>query len=236
MNKKSSGSRSRKQRLTAVGARCADHVTPLYPQKLALISPTGGGRSVGIVRSRTKATEFSFSLCILIVMCVLFCVFSFTVSFCVLYVCKRVLYYCHRETTQLQLTNISMSILITIITTTIIIIITAVPLSTHSSSFYYHLLVPLLHELDLQTNKQTNTYHSRSQHAISTDTNKHILVPFSLPTWRTTATSSPSPFLLFAHNYVTLSVSKRTIRQEGTSAAKHTKALVKPYEANKSPR
>jgi len=45
-----------------VGTRCADHVTPLYPQKLALTSPTGGGRSVGIVRSRTKATEFSFSL------------------------------------------------------------------------------------------------------------------------------------------------------------------------------
>jgi len=32
-------------------------VTPLYPQKLALTSPTGGGRPVGIVRSRTKATE-----------------------------------------------------------------------------------------------------------------------------------------------------------------------------------
>jgi hypothetical protein len=32
-------------------------VTPLYLQKLALTSPTGGGRSVGIVRSRTKATE-----------------------------------------------------------------------------------------------------------------------------------------------------------------------------------
>ena len=43
----------------AVGTRCADHVTPLYPQKLALTSPTGGGRSVGIVRSRTKAMEFS---------------------------------------------------------------------------------------------------------------------------------------------------------------------------------
>jgi len=42
-----------------VGTRCADHVTPLYPQKLALTSPTGCGRSVGIVRSRTKATEFS---------------------------------------------------------------------------------------------------------------------------------------------------------------------------------
>jgi len=33
-------------------------VKPLYPQKLALTSPTGGGRSVGVVRSRTKATEF----------------------------------------------------------------------------------------------------------------------------------------------------------------------------------
>ena len=48
-----------KQRLTAVGTRCADHVTLLYPQKLALTSPIGGGRSVGIVRVRTKATEFS---------------------------------------------------------------------------------------------------------------------------------------------------------------------------------
>jgi hypothetical protein len=34
----------------------------LYPQKLALISPTSGGRSVGIVRSLTRATEFDFSL------------------------------------------------------------------------------------------------------------------------------------------------------------------------------
>ena len=42
-----------------MGTRCADHVTPLYPQKLALTSPTGGGRSVVIVRSRTKATESS---------------------------------------------------------------------------------------------------------------------------------------------------------------------------------
>ena len=45
-----------------MGIRCADHVTPLYPQKLALTSPTCGGRSVGIVRSRTKATEFSLGV------------------------------------------------------------------------------------------------------------------------------------------------------------------------------
>jgi hypothetical protein len=34
---------------------------PLYPQKLALTSPTSGGRSVGIVRLRTQATELYLS-------------------------------------------------------------------------------------------------------------------------------------------------------------------------------
>jgi len=34
-------------------------VMETHPQKLALTSPTGGGRSVGIVLVRTKATEFS---------------------------------------------------------------------------------------------------------------------------------------------------------------------------------
>jgi hypothetical protein len=33
----------------------------LYPQKLALTSPTSDGRSVSIVRLRTKATDFFFS-------------------------------------------------------------------------------------------------------------------------------------------------------------------------------
>jgi hypothetical protein len=32
----------------------------LYPQKLALTSPTSRGRSVGIVHSQTQASEFSF--------------------------------------------------------------------------------------------------------------------------------------------------------------------------------
>jgi hypothetical protein len=57
---KSSGSGSRKPRLTAVGIRYADHATPSIRKKLALTSPTSGGRSVGIDRLRTKATEFSF--------------------------------------------------------------------------------------------------------------------------------------------------------------------------------
>jgi hypothetical protein len=43
--------------------RCIDHATPLYRQMLALTSPTSGGRSVGIVRSRNQATELvSFTL------------------------------------------------------------------------------------------------------------------------------------------------------------------------------
>jgi hypothetical protein len=40
-----------------VGIRSADHATPLCPLKLALSSSTSGGRSVGIILSRIKATE-----------------------------------------------------------------------------------------------------------------------------------------------------------------------------------
>jgi hypothetical protein len=36
----------------------------LYPEKLALTSPTSGGFSVGIVRSRTQATEFVCFICL----------------------------------------------------------------------------------------------------------------------------------------------------------------------------
>jgi hypothetical protein len=44
---------------TAVGIRCADHATPYIRKKLTLTSSTCGGLSVGIVYSRTKATEFN---------------------------------------------------------------------------------------------------------------------------------------------------------------------------------
>jgi hypothetical protein len=48
---------------------------PLYPQNLTLTSPTIGGRSVGIVRSQTQATEF---VCLFVVfcMCEVFCCFA----------------------------------------------------------------------------------------------------------------------------------------------------------------
>jgi hypothetical protein len=42
----------------AVGIRCADHVTP-STRKSQHYFADSGGRSVGIVRLRTKATEFS---------------------------------------------------------------------------------------------------------------------------------------------------------------------------------
>jgi hypothetical protein len=42
---------------TAVGIRHADHVAPFIFKKLEITSPTSGGRSVGIVRSRTQIME-----------------------------------------------------------------------------------------------------------------------------------------------------------------------------------
>jgi hypothetical protein len=44
---------------TAVEIRHADHVAPSIRKTLAITSPTSGGRSVGIVRSRTQTMEFS---------------------------------------------------------------------------------------------------------------------------------------------------------------------------------
>jgi hypothetical protein len=52
----------------AVGIRHADRVAPSIRKKLAITSPTSGGRSVGTVRSRTQTMEFSFFYNILLLM------------------------------------------------------------------------------------------------------------------------------------------------------------------------
>jgi hypothetical protein len=49
---------------TAVGICHADHVAPSIRKKLAINSPTSGGRSVGIVRSRTQTTKFFSFFCV----------------------------------------------------------------------------------------------------------------------------------------------------------------------------
>jgi hypothetical protein len=58
-------------------------------------------------RKRSFAALFHFCVVLCIVFCVVLVLFVFFLSFCVLPVCKCVLYNCHRVATQLQLTNIS---------------------------------------------------------------------------------------------------------------------------------
>jgi hypothetical protein len=57
LGRKSSGSGLESREYVRRGPVCWPRNT-LYPQKLVLTLPTNGGRLAGIVRSRTKATEF----------------------------------------------------------------------------------------------------------------------------------------------------------------------------------
>jgi hypothetical protein len=60
-----------------------------------------------VMYSYRYVVYYFVSLCILTLTYVPFWVFCFIVLFCVVFVCMCVLYYCHRVSTQLQLTNIS---------------------------------------------------------------------------------------------------------------------------------
>jgi hypothetical protein len=66
---KSSGS-GQENRINGRGIRCADHATLSIRKtpKLAQTSPTSGGRSIGIVRSRTKDRGFKFFFKLAVVM------------------------------------------------------------------------------------------------------------------------------------------------------------------------
>ena len=52
---------------------------------------------------------FLLCLCILIVTYVLFCIVCFILLLCVLFVCRCVMYYCHRMSNQFHLKNICKS-------------------------------------------------------------------------------------------------------------------------------
>jgi hypothetical protein len=52
----------KKAEITAVRISHADDLAPSFSKQLALTSPASGGRTIGIVASRTQASEFIYIL------------------------------------------------------------------------------------------------------------------------------------------------------------------------------
>jgi hypothetical protein len=79
----------KKIEITAIGdpSRCPRDT--LYPQNLVLTPPTSGGRWVGIVRSRTQATEFSRIWILNPILSSSCCIFSIKVPEIQLNICSR---------------------------------------------------------------------------------------------------------------------------------------------------
>jgi hypothetical protein len=82
---KTSDSGFRKARLTAMGNRCTDHAAPTIRKGWYLL--TSGGHSAGVVRLRTKATEFKY--CHLLLFC------HIIISVLLYYYYYHLLLYCH---------------------------------------------------------------------------------------------------------------------------------------------
>jgi len=96
--------------------------------------------------------------------------YVFFVSFCVFFVCKCVPYYCHRVSTQLQLTNISYHIVSYHIISHHIIIISCQVTSRHVTS--YHIIPYISYQI---TSYHIITYHIIPYHILYHIISYHII-------------------------------------------------------------
>ena len=137
---------------------------------------------------------------------VLFCVFCFIVLFCISFVRKCLLYYCHRVSTQLQLTNISyhISIISYILSyQSYIISIILYTISYQSYHISYH-----INHISYHINHII--YHIISYHIISYHINHIIYLIFS--NWEMSLRKTGS--VVYTYNVTVWSVGATVIAVE----------------------